>query len=530
MPEIPDHLSSALAGRYEPKREIGRGGMATVYLARDIRHNRDVAVKVLKPDLRASIGIDRFLREIEIAAQLNHPHILPLLDSGDTDGVLHYVMPYIDGESLRGLLNRKKRLELSQAQRLVRETADALGYAHRQGVVHRDIKPENVLLSDGHAVVADFGIAKAIFSAGAGNLTRTGFPVGTPGYMSPEQAAARTDLDERTDVFSLACLCYEMLVGDVPAMWVTEDDARMLRFMDAPPHQRELLDRLSGSIEQVLVIAMAMRPQHRFATPGRFAEALEEATKGKLHYPEAHARHIIENAALIQAQRHSEEANYSLGGIQRLGAEVAISPQDVRDAVRALESAKVEPETGGLFGARAKIEFQRMFDGEIPEADFEEVLEEIRLAMGEVGRINPTLGKSLSWNSLSYQNSIEGAGRLTHVMVTPRDGATRIRVTESAGQHSLVFISLLVAAGVLSGAASGALIEGGLLEVVPAAVAAIMGSSYFTMRMLFKRLIKKRYRMLSNLLEKLAGYATRSIGHPQLEEMHERGEKTTPAT
>jgi serine/threonine protein kinase len=521
---------SALAGRYEPKREIGRGGMATVYLARDVRHNREVAVKVLKPDLRASIGVDRFLREIEIAAQLTHPHILPLLDSGDADGVLHYVMPYIDGESLRGLLDRNKRLELSQARQLVQETADALGYAHRQGVVHRDIKPENILLSDGHAVVADFGIAKAIFSAGAGNLTRTGFPVGTPGYMSPEQAAGRSDLDERSDVFSLACVCYEMLVGDVPAMWVTEDDARMLRFMDAPAHQRELLDRLSGSIEQVLVIAMAMRPQHRFATPGRFAEALEEATQGKLHYPEARARQIIENAALMQAQRHSEEANYSLGGIQRLGAEVDISPKDVREAARALATAKVDPKMGGLFGARGKIEFQRVFDGEIPEADFEEVLEDIRLTLGEVGRINPTLGKSLSWNSLSYQNSVEGAGRLTHVMVTPRDGATRIRVTESAGQHSAVFIAFLVAAGVLSGAATGALIEGGLLEAVPAAVAAIMGGSYFTMRTAFRRLIRKRYRTFSSLLEKLAGYARRGSGRPQLEEMHETEENTTPAT
>ena len=200
MPEIPAHLSAALAGRYEPLREIGRGGMATVYLATDLRHNRDVAVKVLKPDLRASIGVDRFLREIAIAAKLNHPHILPLLDSGDSDGVLHYVMPYVEGETLRGWINREGRLKLASATRIVRETADALDYAHRQGVVHRDIKPENILLSDGHAVVADFGIAKAIFSAVEGNLTRTGFPIGTPGYMSPEQAAGRADLEDRKSV------------------------------------------------------------------------------------------------------------------------------------------------------------------------------------------------------------------------------------------------------------------------------------------------------------------------------------------
>ncbi len=405
MTEIPPHLSAALAGKYEPLREIGRGGMATVYLAKDMRHDREVAVKVLKPDLRASIGVDRFLREIAIAAKLNHPHILPLLDSGDSDGVLHYVMPYVDGETLRGWITRERRLKLSSATRIVRETADALGYAHRQGVVHRDIKPENILLSEGHAVVADFGIAKAIFSAVEGNLTRTGFPIGTPGYMSPEQAAGRADLDERTDVFSLACVCYEMLIGDVPAMWVTEDDARMLRFMDAPDHQRSLLDQLPGSVEQVLVIAMAMRSRHRFATPARFAEALEDATKGKQQFPEAQAREIIKHASQLQAARTTDDANYSLAGIQRLGAEVDIPPQHVQQAARALAKIDDPPKARGLFGANPRIEFQQIFDGEIPEADFEEVLEEIRMAMGEVGRINPTLGKSHSWNSLSFQNS-----------------------------------------------------------------------------------------------------------------------------
>ena len=529
MAEIPDHVRSALAGRYEPTREIGRGGMATVYLARDLRHNRDVAVKVLKPDLRASIGVDRFLREIEIAAQLNHPHILPLLDSGDSDGVLHYVMPYIEEESLRGLVTRRQRLELSHASRIVREVADALGYAHRKGVVHRDIKPENILLSDGHAVVADFGIAKAIFVAGVSSLTRTGFPVGTPGYMSPEQAAGRSDLDERSDVYSLACVCYEMLIGDVPAMWVTEDDARMLRFMDAPQHQRALLDQLPGSVEQVLVIAMAMRPQHRFATPTRFAEALRDATKGKRDYPEARVQEIIAHAAEIQRHRPAEDAGYSLAGVQRLGAEVDISPRDVRDAARALAKSDIEPESGWFLGAKPKIELQRIFDGEIAEADFEEVLEEIRLAMGEVGRINPTLGKSLSWNSLSYQNSAAGLGRLTHVMVTPKDGSTRIRMTESPGQHSVVFLSLLVAAGVLSVAASGALVQGGLLQAVPAVVASIFGGTYLTLRTTFKRLIRRRYRLLTDLMEKVAGFARQEHRSASLDGAAASEEKATPA-
>ncbi len=531
MTEIPAHLSAALAGRYEPLREIGRGGMATVYLANDLRHNRDVAVKVLKPDLRASIGVDRFLREIAIAAKLNHPHILPLLDSGDSDGVLHYVMPYVEGESLRGWITRESRLKLSSATRIVRETADALGYAHRQGVVHRDIKPENILLSDGHAIVADFGIAKAIFSAVEGNLTRTGFPIGTPGYMSPEQAAGRRDLDERTDVFSLACVCYEMLIGDVPAMWVTEDDARMLRFMDAPDDQRSLLDQLPGSVEQVLVIAMAMRSRHRFATPGRFAEALEDATKGKQQFPEAQTREIIEYAARIQAAGATEDStNYSLAGIQRLGAEVDISPQHVRQAARALAKVDDPPKSRGLFGADPRIELQKVFGGEIRETDFDEVLEEIQLAMGEVGRINQTPGKSLSWNSLSFQNSFQGAGRLVHVMVTSKEGKTRIRMTESPGNYTIGSTVVMLAAGALSFAAAAAAANSGNLVFVPAAITGILGGSYLTLRTGLKMLMRRRHRVLNGLMQKLAGLVRGGSRPPLMEGARSEEEKVTPGT
>jgi serine/threonine protein kinase len=481
--------------------------MATVYLARDVRHNREVAVKVLKPELAASLGTDRFLREIEIAAQLTHPHILPLLDSGNADGLLHYVMPFIQGESLRGLIGRKGRLQLSEAVRLIRQTADALDYAHRQGVVHRDIKPENILLSEGHAMVADFGIAKAISNAGPQNLTRTGFPLGTPGYMSPEQAAGRMDLDERTDVFSLACVCYEMLIGDVPAMWVAEEDARMLRFMDAPDGQREHLDRLPGSVEQVLVIAMAMRPRHRFATPGRLADALEESRTGQRHYPEAQAKQIIDHAADIQASRPTEGSNFSLAGIERLGAEVDIPPQHVREAANALAEMEARPQLKGFFGADARVELEQSFHGETPESEFEELLEEIRMNMGEVGRINPTLGKSFSWNSLSYQHSIEGMGRLTHVMVTPKNGKTRIRVTESPGQHTVVMVSSLFGAGVLGMAGLVSAAQVGLEPLGWLILTSAIGGSFFGMRKLFQRYIQKRHRKLTALMHRLAGYA-----------------------
>jgi serine/threonine-protein kinase len=235
MPDTLERIQAAIGLNYRLDRAIGRGGMATVYLAEDLKHHRRVAIKVLKPELAEALGSDRFLQEIEIAAGLTHPHILPLHDSCDVEGRLHYVMPFVDGESLRGLLNRSRTLERERALHLTEEVASALTYAHRQGVVHRDIKPENILLAEGHAVVADFGIAKAISTAGGIHLTRTGFPIGTPGYMSPEQAVGRTDLDETTDVYSLACVFYEMVVGETPEMWPTDEATRLGRFVDASP-------------------------------------------------------------------------------------------------------------------------------------------------------------------------------------------------------------------------------------------------------------------------------------------------------
>ncbi|HEU5218330.1 MAG TPA: serine/threonine-protein kinase, partial [Gemmatimonadales bacterium] len=209
-------LQAFLADRYTIERELGRGGMATVYLARDLKHNRPVAIKVLRPELAAVLGRDRFLREIAITAGLQHPHILALLDSGEAEGSLYYVMPFVAGESLRDRLERERQLPLDDALRITREVADALDYAHRQGLIHRDIKPENILLSDRHAMVADFGIARAVEQAGGDKLTETGLAVGTPDYMSPEQAAGSADLDGRTDQYSLGCVLYEMLAGHPP--------------------------------------------------------------------------------------------------------------------------------------------------------------------------------------------------------------------------------------------------------------------------------------------------------------------------
>ncbi|HUF12311.1 MAG TPA: serine/threonine-protein kinase, partial [Longimicrobiales bacterium] len=212
-----ERLTTALAGRYEIEREIGQGGMATVYLARDLRHQRQVALKVLRPELSAILGGERFLHEIRTTANLQHPHILPLHDSGEADGLVFYVMPFVSGESLRDRLSRETQLPVEDAVCIAREVADALDYAHRHGVIHRDIKPENILLHDGRAQVADFGIALAVSSAGGGTrMTETGMSLGTPHYMSPEQAMGEREISAKSDIYALGCVLYEMLVGEPP--------------------------------------------------------------------------------------------------------------------------------------------------------------------------------------------------------------------------------------------------------------------------------------------------------------------------
>ena len=279
MTDTFERLKAALADRYAIEREVGRGGMATVYLARDLKHQRPVAIKVLDPDLTATIGADRFLREIDFAAKLTHPNILPLHDSGEVDRLLYYVMPYIEGESLRkriirGKLMREDGLPLEDALRITRGVAAALDHAHRHGVVHRDIKPDNILLADGDPVVADFGIARALNAAGGKALTRAGSPIGTPMYMSPEQAIGNTDLDARTDIYSLALVLYEMLVGEVPH---TPAERRSIE-TDTPSGHRRRLAALPQSVTQALARAMAEDPAKRFETAGDFAAALTAAS------------------------------------------------------------------------------------------------------------------------------------------------------------------------------------------------------------------------------------------------------------
>ena len=267
-------LTAALADRYVIERELGRGGMATVYVADDVKHHRRVAIKVLRPELAALLGPDRFLREVEIAASLNHPHILALYDSGEADGFLFYVMPYITGESLRHKLDREKQLSVDETLNITRQVASALSHAHAQNVIHRDVKPENILLHEGEAMVADFGIAIAVSAAANDRLTLTGLAVGTPAYMSPEQAAGERELDARSDVYSLGCVLYEMLAGEPPYTGATAQALIAKRMVDPVPAVRRLRATVPLGIEQALTKALAKVPADRFASALAFAEAL----------------------------------------------------------------------------------------------------------------------------------------------------------------------------------------------------------------------------------------------------------------
>ena len=278
MTETLPRLNSALADRYRIERELGQGGMATVYLADDVKHRRKVAVKVLRPELAAALGAERFLREIETTANLRHPHILPLYDSGDAGGFLFYVMPFVEGESLRDRLGREKQLPIADALAIAREVADALGYAHARGVVHRDIKPENILLEGGHAVVADFGIARAVSAAGADRLTQTGMSIGTPLYMSPEQSAGGPDLDGRSDLYSLGCVLYEMLGGQPPFTGPTaEAVTRQHLITDAAPITN-LRPTVPAEVAGALARTLAKNPADRFNPAAQFVQALSTAT------------------------------------------------------------------------------------------------------------------------------------------------------------------------------------------------------------------------------------------------------------
>jgi serine/threonine-protein kinase len=269
-----EHLNTALAGRYEITREIGQGGMATVFLARDIKHNRSVALKVLSSELAAVLGRERFLAEIEVTANLHHPHLLPLFDSGEVEGLLFYVMPYIEGESLRARLERERQLSVEDAVRIASAIGSALAYAHRHGVIHRDLKPENVLLHEGEPLVMDFGIALAVSNAGGARVTQAGISLGTPAYMSPEQATGDRQIDARSDIYSLGALTYELLAGEPPHVGPTVQSIMAKVIGDRPRSLRTLRDTVPDNVEAAVMRALAKLPADRWSAAGDFVDAI----------------------------------------------------------------------------------------------------------------------------------------------------------------------------------------------------------------------------------------------------------------
>ncbi|MGD2122128.1 MAG: protein kinase, partial [Gemmatimonadota bacterium] len=280
-----ERLTTALSDRYRIEAEIGSGGMATVYLAQDLKHDRKVAVKVLRPELAAVLGAERFLTEIKTTANLQHPHILPLFDSGEADGFLFYVMPYVEGESLRAKLDREKQLAVDEAVGIARSVADALDYAHRHGVIHRDIKPANILLHDGQPMVADFGIALAVRAAGGARLTETGLSPGTPQYMSPEQASGDREIDGRSDLYSLGAVLYEMLAGETPHSGPTVQAVIAKLLTDRPRSVKELRETVPDHLSATVHKALAKLPADRFESTESFANALTEDQPAQARRP-----------------------------------------------------------------------------------------------------------------------------------------------------------------------------------------------------------------------------------------------------
>jgi len=501
MADLPEGLRQALAGRYDLEAMIGRGGMATVYRARDVKHGRTVAVKVLRSDLGEMIGPDRFLREIEIAARLMHPHILPLYDSGragtGADAILYYVMPFVADESLRGLLSRVRLMDRDGAVEIVQRLAAALDYAHADGILHRDIKPENILLPGGQAVLADFGIAKAVSSAAEpANLTRTGIALGTPGYMSPEQAAGVTDLTRATDVYSLGVVAYEMLLGALPRTWVTPDLLAAGRFTDAAPAHRTLLDRLPAGTERALTRALALRSEERYPTAGEFASAL------------AHP----ETAALAAVAMPAAAATAHLPAPPTAGT--GSTPTWHADAAPEHAGAG-----SGFLGGPTRIVVMRVVDGVVPPEEFGFLLDEIRTTLGRVGHA-ATAGSSLYWTSRKPKEPVQGfdLGNMWESMqeedgpdimirIVTRQGQTRLRLEQRMGDMAGGLFGGLLGGG--GGGAAASILGVGLplgapvLLVIPGAALAL-GGAYGLSRWIYRTVLANRTRVLDDLADRLA--------------------------
>ncbi len=411
MTDTFDRLKTALADGYTIVEEVGAGGMATVYLAEDIKHHRKVAVKVLRPELAAALGPERFLREIEIAARLTHPHILPLFDSGEADGFLYYVMPFVEGESLRDRINREKQLPVEDALQIARNVAAALSYAHSHDVIHRDVKPENILLSGGEAVVADFGIARAVSAAGGEKITDAGIAVGTPVYMSPEQGTGSSDIDARSDVYSLACVVFEMLAGEPPFTGVSAQALVARHVSEKPPSLRVVRPSISQDLQTVVEKALDKVPADRFATAIRFAKALSRA----------HGRPTV--SAAVRWWRNATIGALVLGGA--LGSWVLWSTIMGRNVS--------SPTTPGLDPTHvAVLYFDDNSEGQqalhIANGLTEGVIDELR-RVGELVVSSPNAARAYSRKGIPLDSVARGLEVGTIIEGSVAQSGTRLRVT-----------------------------------------------------------------------------------------------------
>ncbi len=504
--------------------------MATVYLADDLRHHREVAVKVLRPDLALSLGATRFLAEIQIVARLTHPNILPLFDSGEVEGrrskvgevgevgevgpsaYLYYTMPYVDGGSLRSQIESRRRMGREEALAVAAPVADALSYAHRMGIYHRDIKPENILFSQGHPVVADFGIAKALSTAGGANLTRTGFPLGTPGYMSPEQAAGMTDLDERSDVYSLAVVVYEMIVGEVPGRWPTEDAVRAGRFLEAPARHRARLAEAGSAFEGALVRGLAIRHDQRTPTPAALISELEGiAAQPRRRYAEGEVREIVKRATELEASNPTGGA-MTIGGVEALAAEVGVTPELVHEAARTLRAPDSPVTVTGVaapsawspfIGGPTRLVFERIVEGELPDSEFPTLVEEIQRGLQHVGLVSQ-LGRSFSW-TMSRGASTR---RDVEVSVWVRGGRTRIIARENLAP--LIGATFGGICGGLGGGGMGPIIgvTVGAFHLAPVAIVGIIPLWLTTVfgiaRTTYRTSVRRRQEDFQQLADRLA--------------------------
>ena len=515
---IPAELASALAERYELRELLGRGGMATVYLADDRKHGRVVALKVLRSELSATLGADRFLKEIRIVAQLTHPHILPLHDSGEAGEFLYYVMPYISGGSLREQLLARGHLDLARALAIASPVADALTYAHGMGILHRDIKPENILFSQGHAIVGDFGIAKAVSAAtDAPHLTRTGLSLGTPGYMSPEQAAGMTDLDVRTDVYSLAAVIYEMLVGEVPGRWPSEEAVRTGRFLEAPAAHRTRLGSHGSGIEGALVRGLAIRTEQRTESPGALLDELRGVAPRRKYRPDQ-AVEIVQRAAMLEATKPTHTGAMTISGVEALGAEVGIAPEHIRRAAQGTTRPALTQDLVGRenkwAGGPTRIFIERIVEGELPETSFFYLVEEIRTVLGNAGQVSQ-LGPSFTWSMGKAPSN-----RSLEVTVGVRGGRTRITVHENlAPLLGMVYGPI---GGGMGGGGAGILasIFGAAMQspvLVATALPLWLVLTYATGRTVYSHSSRRRRRDLGELADRLAALAEDEIhATPQL--------------